>query len=189
MTLSAFSISLFAQSISHVLARGFYALYDTKAPVGAGVIAIIINTVLSIIFIKTLALPIWSLGLSTSIASFVNAGLLLKLLDARVNRFSRWDLFGPPIKMAIAAAITGVALYVPLKLLDQLVFDTTRTFGLLLLTGVSGSIGLATYLFLSWVMGVGEVRFFFNLLRRVKRLRILLEPAGEASKRGEEGEK
>ena len=31
--------------------------------------------------------------------------------------------------------MTGAALYIPLKLLDQLVFDTTRTFGLMLLTG------------------------------------------------------
>lgn len=179
MTLSAFSVSLFAQSISHVLARGFYALYDSKTPVTIGIIAICINTVLSIIFIQGMKLPIWSLGLSTSIASFVNAGLLLVLLDRRVGGFGRWDLLGPPIKMAIAAGITGIALYIPLKLLDQLVFDTTRVFGLLLLTGVSGSIGLATYLFLSWVMGVGEVRFFLSLLNRVKKLRILFEPAGE----------
>jgi putative peptidoglycan lipid II flippase len=179
MTLSAFSVSLFAQSISHVLARGFYALYDSKTPVTVGIIAILINTILSIIFKQGMKLPIWSLGLSTSIASFVNAGLLLVLLDRRVKGFPRWDLLGPPIKMAIAAGITGVALYIPLKLLDQLVFDTTRVFGLLLLTGVSGSIGLATYLFLSWVMGVGEVRFFLSLLRRVKKLRILFEPASE----------
>ncbi len=179
MTLSTFSISLFAQSISHVLARGFYALYDSKTPVAIGIVAIATNTLLSIIFIRWMHLPIWSLGLSTSIASFVNAGFLLWFLDKRVKGFHRWDLFGPAIKMALAAGVTGIALYIPLKLLDQLVFDTTRVFGLLLLTGVSGTIGLATYVFLSWVMGVGEVRFFLSLLRRVKRLRILFEPAGE----------
>lgn len=179
MTLSTFSISLFAQSISHVLARGFYALYDSKTPVMIGIVAIAINAILSIIFIRWMHLPIWSLGLSTSIASFINAGFLLWFLDRRVGRFHRWNLFGPAIKMAIAAVITGVALYIPLKLLDQLVFDTTRVLGLILLTGVSGSIGLATYLFLSWVMGVGEVRFFFSLLERVKKLRVLFEPAGE----------
>lgn len=186
MTLSTFSISLFAQSISHVLARGFYALYDSKTPVTIGIVAIAVNTILSIIFIQAMKLPIWSLGLSTSVASFVNAALLLWFLDRRVGRFHRWELLGPPIKMTVAATITGVALYIPLKLLDQLVFDTTRVLGLLLLTGVSGSIGLATYLFLSWVMGVGEVRFFLSLLKRVKRLRILFEPAGEVINGGME---
>ena len=179
MTLSAFSISLFAQSVSHVFARGFYALYDTKTPVMIGIAAIAINTILSILFITWFQLPIWSLGVSTSIASIINVILLFWFLDRRVGRFSRWDLFGPPIKMAIAAGLTGIALYIPLKLLDQLVFDTTRVLGLLLLTGVSGFIGLSTYLFLSWVLGVGEVRFFLSLISRVKRLRVLFEPAGE----------
>lgn len=179
MTLSTFSLSLFAQSVSQVLARGFYALYDSRTPVTIGVVAIVINTVLSILFIQVFKLPIWSLGLSTSIASIINGILLFIFLDRRIKGFHYWEFFAPPIKMTIAALITGVALYIPLKLLDQLVFDTTRVFGLILLTGVSGTIGLSTYLFLSWVMGVGEVRFFLSLLKRVKKIRILFEPAAE----------
>ncbi len=180
MTLSAFSISLFAQAIIHVLARGFYALYDTKTPVLIGIIAIFVNTILSIMFIQVMHLPVWSLGLSTSVASIINAGLLLFVLDRKVGSFSRGELFLPPIKMLIASLVTGIALYVPLKLLDQLVFDTTRVFGLFLLTGVTGGIGLFTYGFLSWVMGVGEVQSFLRLLRKVYRPKaVLLEPASE----------
>jgi len=179
-TLSAFSISLFAQALIHVLARGFYALYDSKTPVIIGVIAIFINTVLSVSFITLWHLPVWSLGVSTSVASIVNAGLLFILLDRRVHRFSRRSLFVPPVKMLIAATSTGLILYVGLKLLDQLVFDTTRTFNLMLLTGITGAVGLGTYMFLSWVFGVGEVQSFLKLIARVRGARkILLEPAGE----------
>lgn len=169
MTLSMFSISLFAQSIAHVLARGFYALYDTKTPVVVGVISILINTFASIYFIQWLHLPVWSLGLSTSIASIIYACVLLFLLDRRLGGFSRIGLFLPPIKMGIAAVATAVTLYIPLKLLDQLVFDTTRTFGLILLTGTAGFVGLCTYSFLSWVFGVGEVKSFILLLRKVRK--------------------
>ncbi|MBI5449228.1 murein biosynthesis integral membrane protein MurJ [Candidatus Gottesmanbacteria bacterium] len=180
MTLSTFSISLFAQSLTHVLARGFYALYDTKIPVTIGVIAIGINTVFSILFIQYYKLPIWSLGLSTSIASFVNAGVLLVLLDRRLNNFSRRELLLPPLQMMIAALIAGVIIYIPLKLLDQLVFDTTRTFGLFLLTGISGLLGLTMYLFIAWVLGVGEVHSFIRLLKKVRRSgTVLLTPASE----------
>ncbi len=176
MTLSAFSISLFAQASVHVLARAFYALYDTKTPVGIGIISILLNTLLSIFFITFLHLPVWALGVSTSVSSVLNVLVLLYLLDGRVGHFSRRELLMPMVKMTMAAVITGIALYIPLKLLDQLVFDTTRTFGLLLLTGVSGTIGLGTYLFLSWVLGVGEVRSCMNLLSRVRQ-RIIFEPA------------
>ncbi|MFZ5844991.1 MAG: murein biosynthesis integral membrane protein MurJ, partial [Patescibacteria group bacterium] len=180
MTLSAFSLSLFAQATALLLARGFYALYDTKTPVAVGIVAIGVNTLLSIIFIQFMHLPVWSLGLSTSIASFVNALLLLLLLDQRVRGFPRRQLLVPPIKMAFSSLVTGAALYIPLKLLDQLVFDTTRTFGLILLTGVTGSAGLFTYFFLSWVLGISEVRSFLRLLSRVRRPKaVILEPASE----------
>ncbi len=180
MTLSMFSLSLFAQSIAHILVRGFYALYDSKTPVTIGIVSIVVNTVLSVTFIQLLRLPVWALGLSASIASIVNASVLLYLLDRRVSGFSRIALFMPPFKMVVASLITGIMLYIPLKLLDQLVFDTTRTFGLILLTGTTGTIGLSTYFFLSWVFDVGEVQSVIRLLRKVRRPRaVILEPAGE----------
>ncbi|MBI2405226.1 oligosaccharide flippase family protein [Candidatus Gottesmanbacteria bacterium] len=180
VTLSAFSISLFAQALVHVLARGFYALYDSRTPVAIGVVAIAVNTIASIVFIQVLHLPVWSLGLSTSLASIINFVLLFIALDRRVSSFPRKALLVPPIKMLIAVSITGIMLYVPLKLLDQLVFDTTRTINLLFLTGITGTIGLSTYVFLSWVFGVGEVQSFLKLIQKVSRARrILLEPAGE----------
>lgn len=180
MTLSTFSISLFAQSISQLLARGFYALYDTKTPVIIGIATISINTLFSIFFIQWYKFPIWSLGLSTSIASILNAGILLILLDKRVGKFSRSELLLPPFKMFLASLVTGVMLYIPLKLLDQLIFDTTRTFGLILLTGTVGIIGFLTYAFFSWVLGVGEVHSFITLLKKARKPQtMLLEPAGE----------
>ncbi len=178
MTLSAFALSMFAQAAVHVLARAFYALYDSKTPVVVGVVSILINTTLSIVLIVGFGLPVWALGFSASCANIINAFALLILLDRRVEQFSRKDLIIPIVKMGVAALMTGVALYIPLKLLDQLVFDTTRTFGLILLTGVSSAIGLVTYGVLSWVLGVGEVRSFLNLLSRVRR-RIVFESATE----------
>lgn len=180
MTLSAFGLSLFAQAIIHILARGFYALYDTKTPVRIGIITVIINSLLSAVFVLLMHLPVWSLGLSTSIASIINAAALLYLLDQRITALISRTLTVPAIKMAIAAGVTGVALYIPLKLLDQLVFDTTRTFGLLFLTGVSASLGLMTYFFLSWVLGVTQVYSILRFTRKITALRgFSIEPAQE----------
>lgn len=180
MTLSMFSLSLAAQALVHLFARAYYALYDSKTPVAIAVGSILVNAVLSIVFIMNFGLPVWSLGLSTSIASIIHACVLFCYLDRRLEGFSRAELVLPLVKMAVAAIIAGVAIYIPLKILDQLVFDTTRTFGLLLLTGMTGSIGLAVYFFLSWVMGVGEVQSLLSMIKRVRRsTAILLEPARE----------
>lgn len=180
MTVSAFSISLFAQAIGQVISRGFYALYDSKTPVVISVITIGLNTLLSVVFIRVYGLPVWSLGVSTSIASILNALVLLYLLDVRLGGFPRRDLFVPPVKMFFATLVMAVALYIPLKLLDQLVFDTTRTIGLLFLTGTASMLGLSSYFFLCWVFGLGEVKELLSFLRRLRRSRsVLLEPAQE----------
>lgn len=180
MTLSAFGLSLFAQALIHILARGFYALYDSKTPVRVGIVTVLINSTLSVLFILVFHLPVWSLGLSTSIASIINAGALLYLLNKRVGGLISRTLIDPALKMAMAAGVTGVALYIPLKLLDQLVFDTTRTFGLIFLTGVSAGLGLMTYFFLSWVLGVAQVYSLIRVTRKIGAIRgFFMEPAQE----------
>lgn len=180
MTLSAFSISLFAQSISQLLTRAFYAQYDTRTPVFIGVGTILLNTVMSVIFIQVYHVPVWGLGLSTSIASFANVILLFIFLKKKLPWLGLGGLLKTPAKITIASVITGIALYIPLKLFDQLIFDTTRTFGLLLLTGVSSVIGLSVYLFIVWLLGVGEARSFLAVIAKVRHPKtIVLEPASE----------
>jgi putative peptidoglycan lipid II flippase len=180
MTLSMFSISLSAQAISQLLTRGFYALYDTKTPVIIGVITILINTICSVVFVQVYKLPVWSLGLSTSIASIINVSLLVVYLGKRIGLGTMAHMFYTPFKIVIASLITGLALYIPLKLFDQLVFDTTRTLGLMLLTGLASFTGLAVYLFLVWMFDVREVKTFFNMISQIRKPKqIILESASE----------
>lgn len=180
MTLSFFSLSLFAQGVTQLLIRGFFALYDSRVPMLVGVATILINTIMSVLFIKYYQLPIWSLGLSTSFASIIQVICLWVILSRRVGGFGLAKVFVPVFKMSLSAIVMGVALYVPLKLFDQLVFDTTRVVGLLLLSGTAGGIGFICYLFLSWVFGVSEVRTFFRLLKKIRRPQsLILEPASE----------
>lgn len=169
-TLSIFALSIFAQALVQLLARGFYALHDTKTPVIIGVFSVLINTILSIIFIRFLYLPVWSLALSTSIASLTNWFLLLIFLYRKVAGFDLKALVLPFIKMLFSSITTGVFLYVPMKLLDRLVFDTTRVFDLILLTGVAAISGLSVYIFLAWFLDIEEVSTFFKLLQKVKRM-------------------
>jgi len=180
ITLSTFSVSLFAQAVSQVLTRAYYARYDSKTPVIIGVITILVNAGLSILFVQQMRYPVWSLGISTSFASILNVTILYIFLCRKLRWIHSWDVIRTPLLLAIAAIITGVALYIPLKLFDQLVFDTTRTVGLLFLTGVTGFIGTAVYLFLVWVFGVTQAKSFIELLLKFRHPKsIFLEPATE----------
>lgn len=180
LTVSAFSVSIFAQSLVQLFARGFYALLDTKTPVAIGILSVLVNAVLSIVFVRVLQLPVWALAVSASIANFINIGLLWVFLHKKVGGFPIKAMIVPPIKMFAAAFVTGVFLYVPMKLLDRLVFDTNRVFDLLLLTGVAAISGLSVYIFLAWFLDIEEVGTFFKLLQKVKRVpRVFFAQSGE----------
>lgn len=75
LSLMAYSLGLFAFIAIKVLAPGYYARQDTKTPVKIGVVAMIANMVLNLSLIWWLAHA--GLALATSLAAFVNAGLLL----------------------------------------------------------------------------------------------------------------
>lgn len=79
-SLQAYSVGLVAFMLIKVLAPGYFARQDTKTPVKIGIIAMLANMVLNIVFVLPLHYY-WQLGhvglaLATSVAAFLNAGLL-----------------------------------------------------------------------------------------------------------------
>lgn len=171
-TLAFFGLGLVAESAVNLLVRGFYAVHDSKTPVVFGAVTIFLNIVLSVVFIflAPWGKPVWALALSAAIADSVYAVWLLFILDKKVRHFGWKNLLIPAGKMFLAAWITGISLYVPMKLLDQLVFDTTRTVPLLMLAGVAGAIGLGVYAFLTWLLEIPELSAFTGLFRRGYKL-------------------
>ena len=164
--LIAFSIGIAAQATSLLLTRGFYALRDSITPVQINVLTVAFNITLSLVFILVLKLSIVYLAFAYSAANIINAILLLYLLDRKV-KFHKKELFLPVFKMLAISLVTAVFLYIPMKLLDQLVFDTTRTVGLIILTGIATAVGLSVYLLLSWLFKVEQIVVFYNFARRI----------------------
>jgi len=74
MSLRAYSVGLLAFMLIKVLAPGYYSRQDTKTPVKIGMWAMAANMVLNLILIWPLQHA--GLALATSIAAFLNAGLL-----------------------------------------------------------------------------------------------------------------
>ncbi len=169
-TLAFLGIGLIAESLINLLVRGFFALHDSKTPVIIGAISIATNIVLSIIFIPILHLPIWGLATASAVADSLYAVSLLLFFHFKVHRFSIPSLLIPATKMTLAAIVTGFSLYIPMKLLDQLVFDTTRTIPLIMLTGTATLIGLTVYLFLTWVLEINELQSFLGLAAKARKI-------------------
>jgi putative peptidoglycan lipid II flippase len=167
-TLAFFSISIFSQSANYLITRAFYALKDTSTPVIINIITAIINVCISLIFVKTLNFGVWSVAFSYTITSMLDSLLLMTFLNKKVGGFNKEKLIIPFTKICWATALTGIMLYIPMKILDQFVFDTTRTINLIGLTAIAGIIGMATYLVITHFLKVEEIELFYKLLGKLK---------------------
>ena len=82
LSLQAYCIGLLAFMLVKVLAPGYYARRDMATPVKVGIVAMVANIVMNLIFVWPLH-SIWGVGhvglaLATSLAACLNAGLLLR---------------------------------------------------------------------------------------------------------------
>lgn len=179
-TLAFFTISIFAQALIYLVSRAFYALHDTRTPLILGTITTIGMIALGALFILHQHMGVWSLALAYSIASIVNLFASLFFLNKKVGGFPKKELMYSSTKIFLATFFTGFALYIPIKLLDQLVFDTTRTINLLLLTGISSFAGLSLYVFLTWIFNVKEAGTFILLFKRMGNWKEILGTSEEA---------
>ncbi|MBI2040163.1 murein biosynthesis integral membrane protein MurJ [Candidatus Microgenomates bacterium] len=175
LTVAYLAIGLVAQSVSLLFVRGFYAMKDTKTPVFVSFIVVSINIALSFYFIKFLKLDVWSIGAANSISAILSGILLFWTLHFKVGKFNLDQVFIPLGKMLMATIIMGVALYVPIKLLDQVIFDTTRTINLLILTSSSAIFALSVYVGLVWFLKVRELLTFADLIRRATKFQTKLK--------------
>lgn len=162
-----FSISIFAQSSIYLLNRAFFALRDTATPVKVSIVTILINVLISVFFVHYLNWGVWCLALSYSITSFMDMTALLILLSRKIGGFNLDSLLTPFTKMGYAAAFMGLFLYIPLKLLDYTVFDTSRTINLMILTGIACVTGGIVYLLLTKLFNVAEIQLLYKLVGKL----------------------
>ena len=76
LSLMAYAIGLFGFMFIKVLAPGYFARQDMRSPVRIGIIALVANLILNLALVVPLAHA--GLALATSLAAFINAGLLYR---------------------------------------------------------------------------------------------------------------
>ena len=145
LALQAFAIGLIGFSFVKILAPAFFAREDTKTPVRIGVIALIVNFVLSVVFAWHLTrqgsnAAHVGLALATSIAALLNAGLLYRGLrkDGVVRHSPGWLALLVRVVAANAAMILCLLwLYRPLDWwISNSVLDRAGWLGLAVTAGV-----------------------------------------------------
>lgn len=165
-TVAVLALAIPIQSMIGVVTRAFYALHDTKTPFITAAVSAALTALLSFVFAQGMALGVMGLGLALATSTLAHTLLLFILLDKKVKLLNA-ELVVPGVKILIASLTTGVFLWLPMRIIDRFILDTTRTLNLLLLTATVLAIGMVVYVNLSSVLGIDQLREVVELGRRI----------------------
>lgn len=170
--LSWFALSLPFHTVYYVITRVYFALHDTKTPFVAGVIFTLFNTLLSIIAVVFFHSPVWYLAGAFSISITLNVLVLFYILLKRYDNISVGQFTGRLILFGVIGIVMGIGVWLLRNVADGLLFDTSRTFDLFLLTSACVLFGYATYFYLLWIFMPSQIRYLIDLLARVQFLKV-----------------
>lgn len=175
-SLAFLSIAIAPQAVTNTLTRALHAMKDTKTSLVIGFITMVVFVGLAYLFGNTIERSVAGITLAMSIGN---------LLDFFLSYFAVRRKVGPLgiskriIKMLTVSVITGVSLWVPMHLLDQFVFDTTRTIPLIILTLTVSIIGFLVYLFFCWLFKIEELQDVVAIVKKIGNWRKILGESDE----------
>lgn len=174
-----FAMAIFAYGGIHVLVRAFYALHDTRTPLYVAIICVLLSVLLMGISTRYTQGGILGIGLALSISTLTQFLALFLLMHRKYKAIDLMLITRSQSKVMAASAVMGVVLWSLMRLLDKLVFDTTRTIPLIGLTTVVGIIGLLVFLVVAKLLQVPELTAFTGIFRRLGKWRGILSESDE----------
>lgn len=161
--LGFFCLSLFAQGLQPILTRAFYARHDTKTPLFVSLISFVLNLFCSLIFARFMGVE--GLALAFSLSSIVNVLLLFIILRQVVGYLDDKQIIRSIFKISLATLVAAIMVQVSKPLLAALV-NMQTFFGVLIQGLGAGSIGIITYLILTFIWQSSEIevikKYFFR---------------------------
>ena len=158
-SLAAFALGLPVFALVKILTPGFFARGDTVTPLKIGVLAVLLNLGLNLIFMH----PLKAVGpaLATSLSSAFNAALLVYLLLRR----GHFALDAPARRRVPRILVAGLVMALALFATEHMLPPGKTTIPEFLLLTVSGGIG---YFGAGSVIGAFDLSEFAALLRRLR---------------------
>mgnify|MGYP001558754559 FL=1 len=175
-SLAFLALSIAPLAVTQVLVRAFHALKDTRRPLYVGAVTMVVFTLSAVYASRSAGYGVLGITAAMSLSNYLDFLFLYLLLRRRIGTLSlTWRL----TKMVIASAATAFALWLPLRLLDQFVFDTTRTLPLIVLTLIVSLVGFLVYLVFCKILRIEELTDVAALVKKLGNWRRILGESDE----------
>jgi putative peptidoglycan lipid II flippase len=188
-SLGLFCLGIFAYAFIPFLARVFYSFQDTRTPVVIGLVSMLLNVVLSFLFVSLLSCPnafqefmtgvlklegirglsVIGLPLALSISGIFQFSLLLCFLKKKTQdlRFREiWDSAG---RVLLTSLFMAGASYLTLRL-GNVFLDTNTFLGIFFQAIIAGAIGIAVYAAFNFLLKSPELKAIkYSFLKQFKK--------------------
>lgn len=139
VALTFYSIGMLGYGLRDILGKVFYSLQDTKTPMINGVIAMSLNIILNISFVKFTNMQLAGLAFATSISSLVTITLLFFSLRRKIGNFGEKNIFSVLAKSLISAGLMAIVTTFSYKFINNILgqgfIQNVITLGLAVLAG------------------------------------------------------
>src|SRR2546426_2115474 len=170
-----YSIGLAGHALVQIIARAYYASRDTTTPLALTLVSIGLNVVLDLLLAQPLGIN--GLALANSVATLVEAALLLMLLATRA-RLRLVGLGVSSLKQVSASLLMGVAMFGFIRVTNlpfDLFVDPPKLV-LALQTILAAAVGGLVYAAAAYLLGIGEL----HEIRAVVRARLTRRSAPQS---------
>jgi putative peptidoglycan lipid II flippase len=180
MVLSVYAVAIVTQTLMSILSRAFFALHDTKTPVKISFIGLGLLVIGDFVLVKGFGFPVWALAASFAFSTYIEAIILLILINKRIGEVINKDFFVHLIKISLATLTSGGVMYFLIKFFDRwywirqttsipfesFVLDTRYSLNVLILTIMAFLIGMAVYGGLSLLFKIDEAGYLVQVVKR-----------------------
>ena len=163
IALICYSVGIFAWAGQAIVARGFFAMQDTRTPIFLGTAATIVFIPLNIVLMRVMGHG--GLALATSIAAAIHLIALSVCLRKRLHGLEGGKVFSSLGKVCLATLAMTAVLYV-LRLEAAHVIDPETRKGAALLVLVGMGLAMVVYIGLVKLLKVEEAEFVWNMIKR-----------------------
>lgn len=162
-TLAFFSLSLFAQCLIPLLARGFYAIQDTWTPFLTSFAALFATIAFALYYKDMLGVP--GIALAFSIACILQMSLLWIVLRQKLGTLEESKIIVSALKISVAAIVMALVVQL-LKTPLSLIVNMQKFWGVLTQGFVAGIAGLIVYAGICYILKLEEMLEFGKSFKR-----------------------
>lgn len=156
-TLAFLLPAIILQAVIQILIRSFYAFHDTRTPLLISLVSLIASVSASYYFVTFTSLGIVGLAISDSLGNFIQFFWLFSVFIHRIDGVGWNKTYFHFFKIFLASLGMGIVSWLSLRFLDNSVFNTSRTIDLIILSTLSCSAGLLSFIAFAKLLALEEL--------------------------------